>query len=142
MHTRLARTAPLVLAAALFAACGASSGNSPGLGENTAPAGGGSTAPASMAPDASVAGDAMATFCDQWSTQVAAAWPPDATTASTLAPMFNEWAQSPAFATVGADMTTVSTWLTTQGGATTMTAPDATTTDAFNRIAQFATANC
>src|SRR5215218_10297454 len=103
MHTRLARTAPLVLAAALFAACGPGGASSPGLGEKTAPASGQATAPASMAPGGSVSGEAIATFCQQWSTQVAAAWPPDATTAATLAPMFSQWAQSPALATVGAD---------------------------------------
>jgi hypothetical protein len=142
MHTRLAWTASIVLAAALFAACGPGGPSSPGLGQNTAPATGQATAPSSMAPGGSVSGDAMATFCDEWATQVAAAWPPDATTAATLAPMFSNWAQSPAFATVGADLTTVGTWLTAQAGSTTMAAPDAATTEAYNRIVTFATANC
>lgn len=141
MHTRLARTAPLVLAAAMFAACGPGGASSPGLGENTAPAVG-ATAPSSMAPNASLGGAEVATFCDQWTTQIATAWPPDATTAATLAPMFTEWAKSPAFATVGADLKTVGTWLTGQAGSTSMTAPDAETNAAFSRIGEFATANC
>ena len=141
MHTRLLRTAPFVLAAALFAACGNQTG-SPAVGEKTAPPAGQATAPSSMAPAGSVSGEAMATFCDDWTNKVAAAWPPDAATASTLAPMFAEWAQSPAFATVGTDLSTVGAWLTMQGASTTAAAPDAATTDAYNRIVTFVTANC
>jgi len=141
MHTRLARTAPIVLAAALFAACGGSTG-SPPVGEDTAPPLGQATSPSSTAAGADLGGDAMASFCEQWTTQVAAAWPPDASTAATLAPMFTEWAQSPELATVGADLTTVGAWLAMQVGSTTAPVPDADTTAAYDRIAEFVTANC
>lgn len=141
MNTRLARTAPFVLAAALFAACGTTAG-SPAVGDDTAPPAGQATAPFSMTPGDSASGDAMATFCEQWTTQVAAAWPPDASTAATLAPMFTEWAQSPVFATVGADLATVAGWLAMQDGTTAAAAPDAETTAAYDRIEEFVTANC
>ena len=95
-----------------------------------------------MAPGGSIAGDAMATFCQAWKADVAANWPPDASTAARIAPMFTQWAQSPAFATVGADLTAVGTWLTAQASATTVTAPDANTTAAYGRVATFVAANC
>ena len=140
MRSRLARSAPLVLAACLFAACSGSGTATPSTGATTAPPNGLATAPSTMAPGSTDSGDAMTALCQTWTTDVAPSWPPDTATAARLAPMVKAWAQAPALATVSADLTTLSTWLSSQ--VTSTTAPDASTTAAFTRIGQFVTANC
>src|SRR3982751_6472559 len=75
MHLRRTGLVPILLlsAAGILAACGPA-GSSPAVGDQTATPTGLSTAPASMAPGGSVAGDAMAAFCQAWTTDVAANW--------------------------------------------------------------------
>jgi hypothetical protein len=135
MHARLtllARSAPFLVAAALFAACGNTAGT---------PAVGTTSAPISTAPLGTNTGDAMTTFCSTWTTQIASAWPPTAADAARLAPMIREWAKAPALATVAGDLTTLATWLESQAG-NTIGVPDAATTAAFTRVGAFVTANC
>ena len=99
--------------------------------------------PSITIPSGALPSVALEGFCAEFASEVQAKWPNiDASTAGTLAPLVRQWADKPEMSSVQADVTKIATWMTQAATSTSVTAPPADVTTAFDRIKTFADTNC
>jgi len=97
--------------------------------------------PASLNPASITAG--LQGFCADFASKVTARWPNiDASTAASLGPVMQEWANKPELGTVKADIVTIATWVTTRATAGSVASPPADVSTAFDHVKTFAANNC
>lgn len=136
MSIRRSVIALVGVAALALAACSST-------GASGAPASG-ITLPSSLPSiDLQSAAAGLEGFCADFRDKVAAKWPNiDASTAATVAPLVQQWANKAELSTVKTDIATIGTWVSSMvaGGAAATPPPDVT--DAFDNIKTFADSNC
>lgn len=126
----LGLTGAAVLAVA--ACSGAASSGSPRL-----------TVPSIAIPSGALPSVALEGFCADFAAKVETAWPNiDASTATTIAPLIQEWAGKPELSTVQTDVATIATWMSQAATGTSVASPPSDVTTAFDRLKTFADANC
>jgi ABC-type glycerol-3-phosphate transport system substrate-binding protein len=97
--------------------------------------------PASLNPASLTAG--LQGFCADVASKITASWPNvDTSTATSLAPVMQQWAAKPEVASVQADIAKIAVWLSSMGSGGAAASPPADVQTAFDHLKTFAGTNC
>jgi hypothetical protein len=138
------RTAALVLAGLVFAACG---NGTPTTTSPATTAPGGTSPAATSATGTQGAGDvdpnSIAGFCQAMNDTIVANMPPkDAAAAGLISPLFRNWAAIPAFASISVELLAIADWTASASIMTPVPTPSAEILTAWANITGFQGSNC